>query len=100
MLFPLARRRGNAVIDSRLTVAGRRTNYTGQVRDRVGEDPVDDSKTQREQRLAAALRANLQRRKQQARERAEGDPSRDVARQNLADTGGAAADEDGSGGKT
>ena len=41
------------------------------------EEPVDDSKTQREQRLAAALRANLQRRKQQARERdrVEGDTS-------------------------
>ena len=34
---------------------------------------MDDSKTQREQRLAAALRANLHRRKQQARERAESD---------------------------
>jgi hypothetical protein len=39
----------------------------------VGEDPVDDSKMQREQRLAAALRANLHRRKQQARQRAESD---------------------------
>ena len=37
--------------------------------ERVREEPVDDSKTAREQRLAAALRANLHRRKQQARER-------------------------------
>jgi hypothetical protein len=36
---------------------------------RVREEPVDDNKTARERRLAAALRANLQRRKQQARER-------------------------------
>ena len=38
---------------------------------------MDDSKTAREQRLAAALRANLHRRKQQARDRgrAESDSS-------------------------
>ena len=32
--------------------------------------PADENKTRREQRLAAALRANLQRRKLQARQRA------------------------------
>ena len=56
---------------------------------------MDDSKTQREQRLAAALRANLHRRKQQARERAESD-----APQEPEDTGSAAPDPGGSGGKT
>jgi hypothetical protein len=34
-----------------------------------GEQQVDEDKTQRAQRLAAALRANLSRRKQQARRR-------------------------------
>ena len=56
---------------------------------------MDDSKTQREQRLAAALRANLHRRKQQARERAESD-----ARQDSEDTGSEAPDPSGSGGKS
>jgi len=37
---------------------------------RVNETPVDEDKPQRAQRLAAALRANLHRRKQQARRRA------------------------------
>jgi hypothetical protein len=39
--------------------------------------PVSDEKSTRERRLAAALRANLQRRKQEARQRAgeEGDRS-------------------------
>jgi hypothetical protein len=32
--------------------------------------PADENKTRRDQRLAAALRANLQRRKHQARQRA------------------------------
>jgi hypothetical protein len=83
-----------------LTVAGRRGNYTGQIRDPVGEEPVDDSKTQREQRLAVALRANLHRRKQQARQRAESDAPRDDAPQDPADTGSAAPDAGGSRGKT
>ena len=48
---------------------------------------MDDSKTQREQRLAAALRANLHRRKQQARKSAESDAPQDPA-----DTGSAASD--------
>ena len=39
----------------------------------VGQKPIDDAKTQRAQRLAAALRANLHRRKQQARGRALGE---------------------------
>ncbi len=56
---------------------------------------MDGSKTQREQRLAAALRANLHRRKQQARERAEGD-----ATQDLENIGSAASDAGGSDSKT
>lgn len=56
---------------------------------------MDDSKTKREQRLAAALRANLHRRKQQVRERAESDP-----RQDSADTGSAAPDAGGSDSQT
>jgi hypothetical protein len=61
----------------------------------VREEPVDDNKTAREQRLAAALRANLHRRKQQARERAESDASR-----HSEDTGSEPPDADGSGSKT
>lgn len=38
---------------------------------------MDDNKKTREQRLAAALRANLHRRKQQTRARAETDTSQD-----------------------
>jgi hypothetical protein len=56
---------------------------------------VDDSKTQREQRLAAALRANLHRRKQQARKLAESDAPRDSA-----DTGSEPTDPAGSDSKT
>jgi hypothetical protein len=56
---------------------------------------VTDSKTQRDERLAAALRANLHRRKQQARQRAESD-----SRQDSGDTGSEAPDPGGSGGKT
>ena len=56
---------------------------------------MDDSKTQREQRLAAALRANLHRRKQQARERAEND-----ARQDSEDTGSEPPNPAGSDTKT
>jgi hypothetical protein len=68
----------------------------GQVRGtRIGEDRVNDSKTQREQRLAAALRANLHRRKQQARERAQSE-----ARPDSDDTGSDAPDPAGSGGKS
>ena len=53
---------------------------------------MDDSKTQREQRLAAALRANLHRRKQQARKSAESDApphdlDEDIGREPL-DAGG------------
>jgi hypothetical protein len=43
------------------------------MRNGTARKPVDDNKTQREQRLAAALRANLQRRKLQARQRARGE---------------------------
>jgi hypothetical protein len=92
------RRRGQqacALIDVALwTAAGRRTNCPAG-RERVGEEPVNDSKTQREQRLAAALRANLRRRKQQARKSAEGDAPRDPA-----DTSRAAPDTGGSDSKT
>ena len=58
---------------------------------------MDDHKTAREQRLAAALRANLHRRKQQARERdrAESDNSGDSG-----NAAGEAPDPGGSGGKT
>jgi hypothetical protein len=49
---------------------------------------VDDSKTSREKRLAAALRANLQRRKQEARQR--GRAETDDAREGD-ETGGEAA---------
>ncbi len=58
---------------------------------------MDDSKTQREQRLAAALRANLHRRKQQARERgrAESDDSEDAG-----NASGEAPDPGDSGSKT
>ena len=58
---------------------------------------MDDSKTQREQRLAAALRANLRRRKQQARERgrAERDTSEDPGSPDSE-----APDAGGSGGKS
>ena len=61
-----------------------------------------DDKTQRDQRLAAALRANLHRRKQQARERgrAESDASQDDAPQDSEDTGSAAPDAGGSDSKT
>jgi hypothetical protein len=63
----------------------------------VCEEPVDDNRTAREQRLAAALRANLQRRKQQARERgpAESDNTEDSG-----NAAGEAPDPGGSGGKT
>jgi hypothetical protein len=84
---------------SHLTATGRRTNYTGRFAKRGRETPVDDSKTQRDQRLAAALRANLHRRKQQARERAESDARRD-SRQDSGDTGSEAPDPGGSGGKS
>ncbi len=58
---------------------------------------MDDSKTAREQRLAAALRANLHRRKQQARERgrAESDNSEDSG-----NAAGEAPDKCGTGSKT
>lgn len=58
---------------------------------------MDDDKTAREQRLAAALRANLHRRKQQARERGRAE------RHNSEDPGNAATDapdSSGSDGKT
>jgi hypothetical protein len=62
---------------------------------------VDDSKTQREQRLAAALRANLHRRKQQAREcgRAESDRSED-SDTTSGNASGKAPEAGGSDGKT
>ena len=55
---------------------------------------MDDNKTSRERRLAAALRANLHRRKQQARERADSDTSGDFG-----DAGSEAPDPNGSGGE-
>lgn len=57
---------------------------------------MDDSKTQREQRLAAALRANLHRRKEQARQRAESD----VPLQDSEDTGSEPLDAGDSNSKT
>jgi hypothetical protein len=103
-LFPLVRHRGKAVVrrERRCSLDSRRApgELHGQIRDPVGEEPVDDSKTQREQRLAVALRANLHRRKQQARQRAESDAPRDDAPQDPADTGSAAPDAGGSRGKT
>ncbi|MFW6076915.1 MAG: hypothetical protein ACOC71_04120 [Hyphomicrobiales bacterium] len=58
---------------------------------------MGESRTSREKRLAAALRANLQRRKQEARQRgrAESDDPRDSA-----ETGGEADDPSTRGGKT
>jgi hypothetical protein len=77
--------------------AGARRDNGRQVGSRVREEPVDDNKTQREQRLAAALRANLHRRKQQARERgrAESDTPDDSG-----NAGSEAPDPAGSGGET
>ena len=58
---------------------------------------MDDNKSEREQRLAAALRANLLRRKQQARERGRGqsDSSEDPGH-----APGEASEPGGSGGES
>jgi hypothetical protein len=58
---------------------------------------VDDTKMQREQRLAAALRANLHRRKQQARERGRAETDRSEDAHNAS---GETPDAGGSDGKT
>ena len=58
---------------------------------------MDDSKTSREKRLAAALRANLQRRKKEARQRGRNE-SEDPT--DGAETGGEATDPTARGGKT
>lgn len=56
---------------------------------------MDDNKTTRDKRLAAALRANLHRRKQQAREGAESDACGDSEK-----SASDAPDPAGSAGKT